>query len=628
MEQTKGRAAALDLLISQLLELQTPNWIQIFQSLLRQHYPRILEVIETVRGELVGDDLVASCRYQVSKMVTPRGDVLELPDVGVRLEVPTDALDKDELISVSVMATRESHPPLGDRFIVGPIVRLEPDRIELRRPVTLTVRHSGIDLTQQNLQIWTKVESYGDTEAWEKEFDGAAARNDPDTYLSNKSIKIRRTHFCWWCFLGRCSLEVQILPFIEKDLYMPKATVVSVAVYAVKRDDAKMVEDNIKTSGKKVLCCDKPTKCYPSAKCKDLTISLKNVTDKKRELSWGMSSATEIIQAADLQVGCGNASCNFNLLDTLETTDSILGTLNVTQEGNRSLDVYIDYMMTKEAAASSAPVSENYVKACEAIQALCFISLPTVEASVERWHQIQQQQMQPCLGTAQCLPNKKPTPKSGACKPCIDWANAVQSTFYPHGKGVQWRNVNAALFHKDPVEVAKGFVFIIPPGQNCTTFGDFDIGGILKLMMGFADYHNGDPACYANMQQVLDIRNSLSHMKVKDNMRMSDKQLDTCFDAIKTLVSSLQVHQPTLKADKIQSCLSKIRRCSVTTAMIVNALGDLSDSLKQSLDEGLKQSEARIVGALGAELALQLEEIKQGVKTNQEMLTKMLTGSK
>ncbi|XP_072048644.1 uncharacterized protein [Amphiura filiformis] len=125
-------------------------------------------------------------------------------------------------------------------------------------------------------------------------------------------------------------------------------------------------------------------------------------------------------------------------------------------------DIFAPVAIKIDFESADVPDIENYVKVCEAIQALCYLSAPAVQECVEKWHrdQIQQQQMQPCLATAKCLPNKKPTKKSGACQPCIDWTNAVEAVCYPPcppGKGVDWRNINATLFHKDPVEVAKGF---------------------------------------------------------------------------------------------------------------------------------------------------------------------------
>ncbi|XP_072041513.1 uncharacterized protein [Amphiura filiformis] len=298
--------------------------------------------------------------------------------------------------------------------------------------------------------------------------------------------------------------------------------------------------------------------------------------------------------------------------DAIKTHDDLVNPSTFVQESVRDVNPNI------KNQATDVPDIGNYAKVCEAVQVLCYVSLPTVQACVENWHQIQLQQMQPCRALAQCLPHRKPTTKSGACQPCIGWGNAVESTCYPHGKGIQWRNVNASLFHKDPVEVSKGFVFIIPHGQPCTTFGDFDVGGILKLMMGFSDYHNGDQDCYNKIEKVLDIRNSLSHKRVEDNMSISDKQLDLYFDTIDDLVTSLETHQPDLRADDIRSQLTQIRLSAVTKEMKDRALMDLSGSLKQALDEWLEENKKGIAEAVWEDdhfkdLKQDVTDIKQDV---------------
>ncbi|XP_072045771.1 uncharacterized protein [Amphiura filiformis] len=277
-------------------------------------------------------------------------------------------------------------------------------------------------------------------------------------------------------------------------------------------------------------------------------------------------------------------------------------------------DIFARIAIKIDFDSAAEPDIENYVKVCEAIQALCSLSAPTIQACVEKWHQTQQRHMQPCMATSNCLPNKKPTVKSGACQPCINWTAAVEAVCYPPctpRRSVEWRNVDATLFHKNPVEVAKCFLFKLPHGQSCKTFDDFDIGGMLKLMMGFKEYHNGDQAIYGQMQKVLDIRNSLSHMRVNDNMCISDKQLGLCFDAIEDLVSSLKTLQPTLQihcniADDIKSCLNKIRQSKVTTDMTTRALDPLSDSLIQALDDGMKENRTSI-----EDLCLQMNDIEQ-----------------
>ena len=58
--------------------------------------------------------------------------------------------------------------------------------------------------------------------------------------------------------------------------------------------------------------------------------------------------------------------------------------------------------------------------------------------------------------------------------------------------------------------------------------------------------------------QVVDIRNGLSHLQVKDNMYLSDKQVDDCFTDIEDCVDAIKGHQPTLKGDEIKKTLKQV----------------------------------------------------------------------
>ena len=99
-----------------------------------------------------------SVRYikTVSKTITSDGGILELQEFGVHLEIPSGALRGKEDISVSVVSSKEDHPPLGDNFIIAPIVQIEPDGLQFSKPFTLTITHTGNDLKLRNLQVWWK----------------------------------------------------------------------------------------------------------------------------------------------------------------------------------------------------------------------------------------------------------------------------------------------------------------------------------------------------------------------------------------------------------------------------------------------------------------------------------------
>ena len=159
VEAVQGRTQAVDLLIDNLLEMREPTWIGRFADVLEEQLPamfhRVIEIRDAFMKEEVFSEFSA-CICMVSKTVTAEEAFLELEDFEVRLQIPNGAMPKEELVSVSIVLPNKDHPPLGDNFIVAPIVRLDPDGLQFKKPITLTVRHSGVDLKLGNLQIWNK----------------------------------------------------------------------------------------------------------------------------------------------------------------------------------------------------------------------------------------------------------------------------------------------------------------------------------------------------------------------------------------------------------------------------------------------------------------------------------------
>ena len=157
----QGRIQAVDLLIDNLLEMRDPKWIGWFADALEEQLPALYHRVIKIRDTLMKDEVFSefsACRYMVSKTVSAKGANVELEDLGVRLEIPQDAIPKEELVSMSIVSPDIDHPPLGDNFIIAPIVRLDPDGLQFKKPITLTVQHSAIDLKMSNLQIWCKTQ--------------------------------------------------------------------------------------------------------------------------------------------------------------------------------------------------------------------------------------------------------------------------------------------------------------------------------------------------------------------------------------------------------------------------------------------------------------------------------------
>ena len=142
--------------------MREPKWIGRFADALEEQLPAMFHRVIKIRDALMKEEVFsefATCRAMESKTVGVEGAIVELEDFGVRLEIPHGAVPKEELVSVSAVSPKkEDHPPLGDNFIVAPIVKLEPDGLQFKKPVTLKVQHSGVDLTLRNLQIWNKTQ--------------------------------------------------------------------------------------------------------------------------------------------------------------------------------------------------------------------------------------------------------------------------------------------------------------------------------------------------------------------------------------------------------------------------------------------------------------------------------------
>ena len=73
---------------------------------------------------------------------------------------------------------------------------------------------------------------------WEVIFDGKDGSTDPNYELKDNILKIRQEGFCRLCWTGWCSLNGQILSFIDRNLQ--RTTTVTLAVYAVKDHDANV----------------------------------------------------------------------------------------------------------------------------------------------------------------------------------------------------------------------------------------------------------------------------------------------------------------------------------------------------------------------------------------------------
>ncbi len=98
----------------------------------------------------------SSSQGHVTLHIGPEGGTLSIANDIVKLQIPPDALSEQRLIKLSIVSPETDHPPLDNKFIIAPVVRLEPDGLMFSKPVTLTAKHAAVDLNITNLEVWTK----------------------------------------------------------------------------------------------------------------------------------------------------------------------------------------------------------------------------------------------------------------------------------------------------------------------------------------------------------------------------------------------------------------------------------------------------------------------------------------
>ena len=148
---------------------------------------------------------------------------------------------------------------------------------------------------------------------------------------------------------------------------------------------------------------------------------------------------------------------------------------------------------------------DRYLKTLEGLNYVCLQAVPCIQSTVQNWHAHQKTTngLQPCL-SASCPTKGKPTRAKGACPNCILWGTAIESVYFPPtGKtGIQWQNLNPRLLGHDAIEVSKAFVLRLPHGANPKTFTDYDPASVLKIMMGFGEFHNHTKGHYDVISKV------------------------------------------------------------------------------------------------------------------------------
>ena len=94
-----------------------------------------------------------------SAVIRNNGGKIEVDDTNASVKISQGAIPEGESveITVSVLWDRRYYPPLQENdFVIGPAIHCEPDGILFKKPITVTIPHSAVNVNTRNLLIWTR----------------------------------------------------------------------------------------------------------------------------------------------------------------------------------------------------------------------------------------------------------------------------------------------------------------------------------------------------------------------------------------------------------------------------------------------------------------------------------------
>ena len=137
---------------------------------------------------------------------------------------------------------------------------------------------------------------------------------------------------------------------------------------------------------------------------------------------------------------------------------------------------------------------DNLIRVLQGLQHFCQKAAPSLQNVVSTWHAHQKQTINPCTNPQICSAVKG-KPKAGAsCAECVKWVKRIESVYFPQPPFIAWKNVNSSILYNNAIEVCNGFALHLPPGQRPTQISDYDTASILKIMLGFGEYHHQNQA--------------------------------------------------------------------------------------------------------------------------------------
>ena len=183
-------------------------------------------------------------------------------------------------------------------------------------------------------------------------------------------------------------------------------------------------------------------------------------------------------------------------------------------------------------ATCATQTSDNFLRVLQAVQYVVCKAVPSLDESIRTWHsnQIRRNRLLPCSQPHLCPKTGKPKHLSkfqrlvsrkdsvSSCKNCVRWAKAVKDAFYSpptkeNSTNIAWEHLNPTRLFHSYIEICNACVLHeLSLQPSPTTLQNFDIEGILQIMLHFREFHDcnysadrQDP--YSNIMQVIRAEN-------------------------------------------------------------------------------------------------------------------------
>ena len=295
---------------------------------------------------------IRSTCSSVSQIIGSEGGSIKLPDVDVALKVPKDALSSGEEVKISVtLDLGEEHPLLqDDQLVLGPVISCKPDGQKFLKPVSISLLHSGANISVNCLQVWCKEETMIES-PWRKIYDRTQEGDQSEVAVKveGHQIKFRVNHFTLYDivtapisllknFFQGPELELDILAYMYP-VEVATCRNVLLRVYAVKTNDQasrKLIEDTEKDARESGMCSI-PSGFNLMPTGKGLTIQVRNVDPEDEWLPVDTMEGT--ISYKSLQRGGLVSRCEIKFQQHLVRiqANSFEGSFDIRQEGNNEV---------------------------------------------------------------------------------------------------------------------------------------------------------------------------------------------------------------------------------------------------------------------------------------------------